>query len=454
MRIALVALALAWLGVTGWAFEAGRRAEHEHRTLVEALGSEGGLEARVARHDRGLFASEATTVLGPAVLPEGATRTARLVLRHRIDHGPYPLAWIASGGFDGRPVRARVETVATLELEDETVIEEVPLPLVVRTVFGADGGAALTMTPDPDARFEDPELSADWAAVRAELAFGPGGADATGALVVPRVAFDGRDGAAFALEGLLVDFDVERADASVPVWVGASRLHVARLALAGPDGAVTLHDLALESTSDVTGGRWSMRLDASLGGSDGPDGRLDGGELVLGVSGLALGPLAELEALGAVMEAEGPASDAAKLELMTAAGALWPELMAAGPTVEIPRLRVATPDGEVRMAFRAGVDASEPALLVHPLTSLPALEVDLELSLPQAVLEGWLAAPRPVLEADAAPWVMPAELASQRVATWLERGHLDRHEGRYVTTVRLRQGVVRLNGRVVSFDAL
>jgi len=454
MRILLVALVLAWLAVTGWAFESGRRAEQQHHSAVEALGRDGRFEVHVASYDRGVFGSEATIVIGPAELPEGEPSAARLVLTHRIDHGPYPLSYVASEEFDGQPILARVETVPTLELESEDAIEEIPLPLAMRALFTRRDGATLWMVPDPDAgALDDPELSGDWEAVYAEVAFDYDGSTVSGELEIPRVAFDGDDGS-FRLEGLLVEFDFERVGASGPGYTGASRFRLDLLSIGGPEGTFSLRDLEVENSSEISQGSWSLQVNGSLGSVEGGEGRYGGGELAMRVGGIALEPLAELETIGAVVEAEGPASDAVKAELLGAAGALWPRLMAPGPELEISRLRIETPDGEIRLAFRAGVDPSDPAFLMHPIMSLPALELDLDLSLPRPVLEHWLASPRPLAEAGAAPWAMPAELASQRVETWLEHGHLGVHDGSYVASVRVRRGTVRLNGRVVSFDAL
>jgi hypothetical protein len=461
MRILLVALAIVWLAVTGAAFESGRRVEAEYRAALEALARDG-TPVSLARYQRGIFRSEAVTVIGPTGLAEGETSATRLVVHQRIDHGPYPWSWIGSGKFDGHPIAARVEAEPVVEVEGVEVIEEVPLPLVIRALFTRSDGGSVWIVPDPDAEpLDDPELSGDWRSVRAEAGFAYDGSAVSGDLEVPRVAFE-RDEASFRLEGLALELDLERAPTPTPVYVGSSHLHLALLSVEGPEGGIVLRDLDLENASDVGQGTWSLQVDGSLGAVEERDGResvprrVGAAELVAHIGGIGLEPLAEIESLAREIEAVGPTSDAAKAELTGAAVALWPRLMAPGPEIEISRLRVETPEGELRMAFRVGVDPSDPILLVHPLASLSALELDFELSLPRPLLEGWLALPRPVTEpgGDAAPWVVPAELASQRIQTWLERGHLSQYDGRYVTSVRVREGVVRLNGRIVSLGDL
>jgi len=462
-RTGLVALGLVWLVAMGWAFESGRRVEAEYRAAVGAFAGEGDVAVALARYERGLFGSEVVTVLGPTTLAEGETSALRLVVRQRIAHGPYPLRWVFSDAFDGRPIAARLEAEPTLEIEHADVIEEVPLPLAIHALFGRHH-AAISITPEIEATaLEDPELSADWAAMHAELAFAYDGAELSGELAVPRIAFDGEHGS-LRLEGARLALELVRAaGGAFPAFTGSARLRVGLLSIVGSDGGFTLRGLGIENASEVSQGNWSLRVDGSLGALEVRGGapalttqRLGGGELSLRLAGIALEPLAELEAISQGIQAEGPGSDAAQAELLAAVGALWPRLMAPGPELEMSRLRVETPEGELRMAFRAAVDRSEPAFLAHPWVTLPALELDLELSLPRALLEGWLASPRPVTSPDggAAAWVVPAELATRRIETWLERGHLDVHADRYVTSVRMRQGVVRLNGRVVSFDAL
>jgi hypothetical protein len=449
MRALLVALALAWLAVTGLAFEAGRRTEAEYRAAVKAL-EDDGITAEVERYDRGVFGSEAVTAIGPPALAPGETRTARMVLRHRIAHGPWPWSWLVHEDFDGAPVLAHVTTTPTLELEDAEVIEEVPLPLRIDALFTRADGARVRMVPDPEADFEDPELSADWGAIDGRGHFTYDGSAWSGRLSVPRLAFEGESGL-LRLEDLRMELDYQRPPGPGAVPTGHARFHLGLFQVRDEDEDFTLRGLEFDGASDVAQGSWSLQVDGAYDGYDGADGRSGGGELALRIGGVAIEPLNELAPL---MEVEG-GDEAVKAELMMAAGALWPRLMAPGPELELSRLRVDTPDGEIRMAFRVGVDPSEPSLLSHPLTTLPAVEVDFQLSLPERILEGWLATPRPLsVEGPPAPWVMRAEMASQRVETWLERGHLERHDGAYVTSLRMRHGTVRLNGRVVSFDAL
>ncbi|HKJ24878.1 MAG TPA: DUF945 family protein, partial [Myxococcota bacterium] len=328
MRILLVALAIAWLSATGAAFEAGRRAEAEYRAAVEAL-TRDAVPVSLARYERGVFGSEAVIVLGPATLAEGEVSATRLVLRQRIDHGPYPFSWIASEAFDGRPIVARVEAVPTLEIEGPEVIEEVPLPVVVRALFTRGDRASIRLIPDPEAdALDDPELSADWRAMHAEVGFAYDGSAISGDLAVPRVAWE-REDASFRLEGLALALDLARAAGPAPAFVGRTRLRVGLLSVAGPDGGFTLRDLEMENGSEIGPGGWSLRVDGSLGaveerapGLAAVSRRVGGGELGLRLAHVDLEPLAELESVASVAEGEGPASDEAKAELLGAVVAL------------------------------------------------------------------------------------------------------------------------------------
>lgn len=456
MRSLLVWFAIASLAFGGVAFEAGRRAEREYRAALGALGDHGRLALSIRSYRRGWLRSEAVTWVGPSALPDGAERTVRLVLHHQIDHGPFPLSLLTSGRFDGRPVLAYVVTVPTIEIEDAEEIAEVPIPVSLEALFTRSQGATLRIVALPDAAgFDDPELAGDWTSIRAETRVAYDGSQAAGEIEVPRIGFAGELGA-FQLEGLRADFDLRRAPGAAALLTGRSRLGLGRLAFGEGAGAFSLRDLRIEQSSQLSRGAWSLGASGSFGRLTGGAPISDGGELLLRLDGIAVEPLAELQQAARRLELEGPAGEAATPVWLSAAGALWPRLMAAGPELEISRLRIATPDGELRMTFRAGIDPSDRARLANPLTTLPALEVDLELSLPEALLERWLARPRPVptLGAAGGPWTNPAEAASRHVEAWLEHGYLARNRDRYVTSVRIRRGIARLNGRLVSIESL
>jgi len=456
MRRALQVLALLGVGFALISWEAGRRAEGELRALVEAMDGESPISVAVDRYERGIFRSHAVTTVAEPEGPFAGAQRVRVRLRHEIDHGPLPLSYLRSEDFDGTPIVARAATAATLEREGAEEIEEMALPLSIESLFRRDGSAIVWIVADPElAGAGEPAVSGDWEELYAEFAFRYDGSKLSGELEVPRIEVKG-EGGAFALHDLRYVFDYERISEVGPIYVGESQVHLGLLRVEAEGEVFELRGLELRDESGVEGSTWSVLVQSSFDRLRG-GGRTHGpGDVELRLSGLALEPLAELGELGRRLESEEAGGEAAGTEVMLAMGALWPRFMAAEPSFEMPRLRLVTADGELRMALRLGVDTSEPMFLAHPMTSLPALEFDAELSLPETLLHRWLATPRPVMEvgSEMAPWVAPAEMASQRVAAWLERGYIQRQGESYALAVRVRKGAIRLNGRVVSVDQL
>lgn len=470
-----------WVGVLVCAFVAGvpwwagRGIEARYVAFFEDAEGSVPFAVDTSRYERGLFVSEVVTVLEPVasdpalagagpgealeafVEPEPAMR---LVLRHEIAHGPYPLAWLRAGGFDGSPVLAFVTTRPVIEIETAEAVEEIALPVVMESRFTREAGASIRLLPDAEAEtFQDPELDADWRDTFAQLDLDPDGSRVQGRLAVPRLRFDGDPGA-LRLAGLDYRFAYDRVGEVLaqPLYVGGSQFRLATAVVEADGERFELHDLEMHDQSDVVDAAWSLDVSASLGRVGSPERFYGPAELDYRMAGLAVEPLAELGALAAAIEDGEAAPDARKAEALGALGALWPQLMAAGPELEISRLRFVTPDGEIRLTLRVGVDPSEPALLQNPFMTLPALEVDAQIALPARLIEGRPLVSAPVLGAlsnPAAPsgppaWLAGALAAQGGVEDWLAQGLVERHGESFTTSLRVRQGALRVNGRVIT----
>ncbi len=484
MRRLLLPLGIAWALVTLVPWWAGREIEARYEALLESAESPPAFAFETTRYERGFFSSRATTVVEPVLQTPPASapdEAVRMVLEHRIFHGPYPLAWLRAAAFDGTPALAWATSRVTLEFEDEETIEVVELPVVVESHVSRSGDGTIRLRPDAEAAlFEDPELHVDWDGTEAELAFNGDGSQFDGRFAVPLVRFDGEE-QKLRLAGLEYGFAYERDPevgdlSNAPFFVGGSHFALRTFVFEGRNGRngrFELHDLAWSDSSDVVEGAWEIEVEASLDRVGDPSRPYGPMELDYRMAGLALEPLVEFATLAADLQEDeaaelaptaGPAvAEAMKAELVGALGALWPKLMAAGPVAEVPRFRLVTPEGEIRASARIGVDGSQPNLLVHPLMTIPAVELDLELALPVPVFEAWTAPSVPSFEltdrtdrpdAGSGPMGMPdLPFAKGGPADWIARGWVERHGESYVTSLRMRGGALRVNGRVVDTGA-
>lgn len=465
-RIALI-LGVVWGFASLAPWWAGRRIESEHRAFLAEADMGPFLRVASRSYERGWFTTKAVTVVEP-VRAEGDVDAEEPIVRfrfdHEIGHGPYPTAWLRAAGFDGSPIAAHVETRPRIEIETADAVEEIELPMVSNARLARDGSGALRITPDPEwAAFEDPELDADWEDTFAELTFTPDRAHLDGTIEVPRIEFDGEVGT-LRVSDLRYRFAYDRVGEVLnqPLYTGGSHFQLGSVVAEVGGERFELRDLDFQDSSDQRAGAWSLEVNGSLGSLAGGDVRIGPAELDYRMDGLALESLARIGEIAADLEDDAIDPDLVKAQMMGVVGQVWPTLMAAEPEFEISRFRLVTQTGEIRMSLRVGVDASEPAMLQHPLTTMPALEVDAQLSLPEALVSGWLAQP-PALEAlvappspDAAgppPWLAAAAGAQQGIQMSLQRGWIQERGDRYVTQLRMRKGALRVNGRVVSLDS-
>ena len=306
-----------------------------------------------------------------------------IVIETRIEHGPLPL------GVDGslRPGLSRA--VSTFDL-DPGGGDPVPLPGRLMTTMALDGSthaefrleAGSRESPDGAGRISwkaasiDADISADGRRVHARGQIGG----------FETVSRDGADGDLRRLSVQDVEGDSVQRYTANGVPVGPTALTIGAVAVSGDGADVTLQDIHITNDAELEGellnGSTEVRVERIEGGGPGPVSIA----LELATQNLHEPSLAALAETAQALERGGfSGSPAEAYRLMEADLA---RLVAAGPVLDLRKLGIALPDGELRLttylALAAGGDPEPP---VDARELLGRLTGTAEVRVPASVVE-------------------------------------------------------------------
>jgi len=455
MRVMAGLIAAGLLAASALPWAAGMRAERAYRDALDGIPASypsAQVEVTAGPYERGWLRSRATTVVRPV---QAVAPGERLVVHHEIEHGPFPPGHLREAGWSSGPVLARAVSTAVWEADGAEGEAGVALPVRLVAVLSKQG-ASLALRPDPEraGRAVAGGVEVDWEGMLLEAHVAPGADALSGELVVPWLAVgDGEP--AFRLADLGWTFDYRRLHPGSDLYAGEGRVRIGRLEARAGGSHFLLRGLEMGDTSHGADDTFSIEVDGALESVRQDARRIGPVAWALAANRLATEPLAVLSALSRRPEDGAEAAAAAQAELVARMGELWPAFMGPGPEIVLSRLLVEMPEGELRMALRVAVDGSQPALLAHPLATLAALEVDAELAVPDRLLHDWLesgalADPAGFEAAPGGTW----SAAARRMESLLQQGVLQRHGEHYTAELRVRQGVLRVNGRILPLSAV
>jgi len=363
----LFVLVLIVLGaIAGAPYWFGMQAETAYREMLEQATREGRLTLSANQYDRGWFSSTATATMTPAALPFS------LVVTSTIHHGPFPMA-------DGFPPDW---TPLTAIIDNRIAVASAPTlpPLNARTRIDLDRQSS-TRLDIPAHKLAREGGAITWQAIRGEVS---GSADARRFqtnLQTPSLKIEGADGSATLSQ---LSFRGERRPA--PSGLSLLDFVVVAANVGTKRGALesSLDGLKLSMNSEEKNGELTLKFgfefrelrDAAK--TYGPAhmvirlGRLDSATLYRYQQQLSA---AKRKAGGE----PAPGAIGKTLELIAALAQKSPEL-------ELTRLSVKTPAGEVSGSGRLALDATGLDVTENPLLLLSALKGDAEIGLPAGVV--------------------------------------------------------------------
>ena len=389
-------------GAAFYSLAASLQAEREYNALVHALA--GGQESRVleSRFVRGWLTSRAQTsvevaggagfVFRSAVEALGARDVRSRVGMHmvnEIEHGLPPLIEWARGGFEGKPILARIKTTLEIDQESQQALAEsvgkLP-PLEAVTLVRTKGQAETSFSirgERLEARGKGYEREGRWLGLEGEIDFSEGFQHASGSVRSPGLESRGLE-RTLELHDVAWQFDLPAGE----LPVGRVTLSIGWLNLdyttAGPT-PLDVKGLKIEGESRLAAGSFGAKLAATAAslelGSEGW-GPASLRVALQDVDGLAL---RRLRRAGLRLQSHRESGDPAQTAVV-AVDVLeaLPPLLARGPRLSLEQLQLETPHGNVTGEGQLAL--AEPREGVQPSLS-SFLRGSVELELPETVLE-------------------------------------------------------------------
>ncbi|MGE0311999.1 MAG: YdgA family protein [Lautropia sp.] len=466
--------ACAWAGLSVYS---GRAIERTLNEKYDQLAELPFVKVRERHYDRSLTSAtaEVTLAIGwpDRTLPgdTGGKAGFELTLRHRIAHGPFTGGGLAAARVDTElvvpeAIRSRVvalfgerapiaaSTRVSFDGASRSTVEFAPVRFddaVLATLQRASGAS---VDPATGARFEwqgmtmTSDLSADQSQVRYEGRFGPLKLEAPDGTRIE--TSDARfEGGGRRVEGWLFDDDSTMKMQSISMRApspGAGEPTEVRMAdvVASSSTAVTDGFLGqsqkLQFGRLVVGGKEIGRLDY-----DTSIGHLHLQTLVDGIKAvLAKRPF---ECVGLpdeqVEDCLAPAFDEVRPTLV--------RLLKHEPRFAVDRLALTLPEGEARVDYAVSIGAIDEADLDSPAQLLSRIGVTANASLAEAVIGKFAA--MAMAEAGGGAPPSPEALRSMiadGARPLVEQGFLRHADGRLSTSLELRNGMLKINGKPID----
>jgi len=305
-----------------------------------------------------------------------------IVITTRIDHGPLPL------GADAplRPGLSRA--VSTFSLDPGSGGDPLPLPGRLVTTMALDGSTRAEFRLEADTReLPDGAGRVSWEAVSIDADISPDGRRIRSRGQIggfELVARDGGETVRVLLGTVAGDSDQRYTENGIPV--GPLAVTIDGFSVSGEGADVSMQDIRITSDGELAGELLSNTTEITVG-------RIDGGgpapvsfTLELAMQNLHEPSLAALSETAQTLDSgvfTGTPAEAYRLMEADLA-----RLVAAGPVIDLRKLGIELPDGEVRLtsylALAAGGDPDAP---LHTAELLGRLTGTAEVRVPISVVE-------------------------------------------------------------------
>lgn len=437
----IVLLAAAAGGAPVWF---GIQAESLYNERMAELQKEG---ITSVSYERGLFSSTAETKFQPPGFPVAVTG------KHQITHGP--IDW--SRGVDAlfAPVLALVdsELTASVAMPGKPALPLGLPPVTLHTTIDMEGNG--------QAALESPagkKGAVDWKAVSGEIGFSADGKSLTANIRIPEIGVAAPLGKA-VISGVTIDANLQEAPSGNSV--GDANIAIAKAAL---EPVFRMEGFSLRTSSREAAGNLNASARYRLNAVHvGPE-QFGPAQLELEVRKLDAKTMAKLDkTLKELQQRQIPEEQRAMImtgHLLDLVG----DLAAKAPELELTKLSVKVPAGEIAGRGKVVVDGSNMNVKQNPMLLVNALSAEGEIRVPAAVLEmfarkqvekeimGLKASGK--LSADEQAKLTPqkvsaisSQVAPQRIGAMAQKMNLVLKDKDYVLAATLKRGQLLVNGQ-------
>lgn len=452
--IAGVVVVAAAAGAPYWF---GLQAEKQYERMAQELAQRSGATLTTLGYERGWLTSSANMTLSTPGMP------LVFAVQHRIIHGPLPVARWLGGSLDFTPVEAIIESEVTLQSDTKLGVPLPPLNVVTTIDLTGHTTARYTMAALHTSLSNRPskvpfpsDAKLDFAGIEGSAVVADDHRGLRLHLTAPLLSISngpiGTD-----LRGITFDSDTQEGPAGYPL--GNSSVSIDRIAFGN---AAVVQGLRFSSNTraqgnDVTVGFQQTVRTAKVAGTDYGPMQVD-----FALRKLDAAIMMRFNKLAENIQKQKLPPQQAGMAMAGEALKLVAALAKKAPELELTKLSLKVPGGEVTGHGKLVLDGSQVDIAQNPFAIMTALNGDAALSLPAGVVENVVRARlRQEVEALKTNGTLSAEEASRlneqkvaaivdqalpgRLQQVLQRAPLVRNDGGYEIKASLHGGRMLVN---------
>lgn len=481
--LCVVALA-AWGAATYWF---GMQTEREYLAMIQRSSDWPNFRLTNEEYNRGIFSSQAKStfelvgipgVTDSAVRGDGEKPPFRLILTHKITHGPVPLGTAAAGAGVLKPALAVIETNVTLDPKlKELQLPEGFWPTVDATTvlyWKGNGDIDAVLHPIRTELGEAPKVAVDFRGVTSRMEFEAGFKRFHGT-----ISTEGLDGTvaqegAFKLKNMRCSFD--QYEGASGFYLGDAAYELEHLEISNQDQAksdqnVSLDGFKVNASARESGNDLTSSAVFSLDQLAVKDGTFTKAVLDLELRKLDVKAFLELQAalrkLQSRTGADAQQDEQIQDQFQTALMAIFPKLLKNSPEIEIRQAGFTAHNGEVRAGAKLKVDGGKVQDPINVPMLLGAAELDASFRASEGTLLWLLRSAEPASQkpgesaetegespAENGPQVSPEEEIRNQLSALVAQNVLTFEAGVYKLNAKYAKGAVTLNGQTIPLDKL
>ncbi len=458
--------ALAVAGIIGVAAVAGPwliglRIESAFRDSVAAISAQSPYPIRISRYRRGLYSSEAETIVEIALPPKPDSaepvppKQLQVRLLHAISHGPRFDRLLRSGRMTTTP-----EFDGDIAVRLKPLLGGAPLFTLVTDIGygGSVSGSLHSPAIDTSKAAADAssKLQLQWAGI--ESSYSLSGGHLLLRLDAPGLTMSGERQASAVIGPMLLSADMTRIDDG-PLWIGTSTAAIDSMTFKAEDGSFVLKQFAINSDSQAIDGLMNSGVQFSAAGLEVGGSQFDKLHLKLAFDRLDATATTEMSlALNRYQQSHGQDGSADPAAMMAELKPALGRLAAGHPEFRVDELSFSGPEGALKVDAAIRYTGDENLDDFSPLTDV---EGRAQLDAPLAYVDLLL---RQKIRADLAESAgvplneVPAEvignaLASTRAGLVAQGLLMVDAGGRASSQLAFEGGALRVNGKMLGDGA-
>ena len=464
MRVVLVILLLliVAVGITPYWF--GIQTEKTHGRIVKEVSEAGNLDVTLKSYKRSWLNSSAETVFE---IRSGNQKIASLIIKDDISHGPLPLKELFRDNFRLKPVQAIIYSTVKITTENQNelvdLLAKFPPAETKTTIYMSGDGESQLSVPSFSHRLKEKNGSISCEGLKSRTTFSPNLRELT-------TSVESLGLIAKSDEFLLFIKNIEM---NADLYTDARNLY-------SPLGNVMLKVGLIDIEKKQAKKRFSVENIELTGLTEVSNSNLNSthrlGFASLRADGAKYGPgLYEI----AIRKIDAPAwgrlqktlKDVQKVDAPDEKQSLivfgkiieiLPDLLKKSPEIELTKLSLKTPEGEVLGRAKVIIDGSSPELIKNPFFLLSSLNAEAYISIPAPFFESMLrnlARKNLIAEIEERGYDIPSDreineltssAAAQELQSLVEQGIFVREEDDLKLRATYKQGELKLNGQPIQ----